>query len=89
MDDLENDELKKKLIHIHRNFGHPAGNKLQSLLKNAGISGTRTLKLMDEVSESCKTCKLYKKVPSRPVVGLTRATRFNELVAIHLKNWEN
>ena len=75
LEELDDDELKRKLKHIHRNFSHPTVNKLQSLLKNSGVKDARTLNLLEEVLGECETCKFYKKVPSRPVVGLTRAMR--------------
>ena len=34
-------------------------------------------------------CKIYAKTPSRPVVGLSMATKFNEKVAMNLKQWNS
>ena len=36
-------------------------------------------------SSNCKTCQIYQKPPSRPVVGLTLATTFQECIAMDLK----
>ena len=45
-----------------------------------------------EVSENCKTCKVYKPTCPRPAVsGLTNPERmrFNNVVSLDLKEWEN
>ena len=40
---------------------------------------------INNVSSNCTTCKLYKKMPPRPVVGLPMATEFQETIAMDLK----
>ena len=40
---------------------------------------------INNVSSNCTTCKLYKKTPPRPVVGLPMATEFQETIAMDLK----
>ena len=40
---------------------------------------------INNVSCNCTTCKLYKKTPLRPMVGLPMATEFQETVAMDLK----
>ena len=44
---------------------------------------------MDKVTECCEICKLYKKAPARPVVSLPLENEFNEVVAVHLKEWKH
>ena len=39
---------------------------------------------MDEISSKCDVCKMYKKTPLRPVVGLPLASEFNHTVAMDL-----
>ena len=42
-----------------------------------------------QVSKECRLCLEYKKVSPRPVVGLSLATKFNEVVAMDLKHFES
>ena len=48
--------------------------------KNAGKLNSEITSLIDATVKKCKTCKVYKK-PS-PIVGLSRATDFNQTVAV-------
>ena len=43
---------------------------------------------LDEIYDSCTTCKLFMKTPPRPVVSMPMANRFNEKVAMDLKSWK-
>ena len=85
---FENDDSikkkKAKLIKLHKQFGHASSNNLKSLIKNAGHLNEEISNLIDEVSLNCDICKKYKKVSPRPVVGLPRATDFNQSVAMDL-----
>ena len=42
---------------------------------------------MAEIEEKCELCKVYAKTPSRPIVGMPMATKFNEKVSMDLKHW--
>ena len=44
---------------------------------------------MSEIEEKCELCKIYSKTPSRPVVGMPMATKFNEKFAMDLKQWDD
>ena len=62
------------------------------LIKNAGEPWRDNQNLVEEiknVSSNCPTCKEYKKVPPRPVVGLPMATEFQETVAMDLKFYDS
>ena len=43
--------------------------------------------MLKDVCSSYQICKIYKRTPLRPVVGLSMAAEFNETVAIDLKQW--
>ena len=85
-------------LKLHRQFPHPAQEKLLKLINNARhplsinnaghpLSTNNELKeKIKEVSNTCTTCKLYKKTLPRPAVGLPMATRFQETVAMELKH---
>ena len=79
-------EIKRKVEKLHRQFSHPPGDRLKELIKTAGFKRSEYLKAIDEVSDNCKICLMYKKPKPRPVVGLPRGKVFNECVAMDLKN---
>ena len=43
---------------------------------------------MKHVSDNCQTCNLYRTTPSRPIVGLLSAVKFQQAVAMDLKFFE-
>lgn len=88
----ENNNNHNIALKLHRQFAHPSKEKLLQLIKNAGEPWCSNQKLkaeINEVSKNCPTCKLYKKAPPRPVVGLPMATEFQETVAMDLKFYNN
>ena len=68
-----------------RQFSHPSGRKMSNLAKDAGITDNEFLKMLEEFPSNCKICIQYKKVEPRFVVGFPLVTRFNELVAMDIK----
>ena len=50
----------------------------------AGVWDDSRLKSLDKIDEKCETCVMFRKTPSRPIVGLPLAQRFNEAVAMDL-----
>ena len=42
--------------------------------------------MLEEIPSSCETCLRYKKVRPRPVVGFSLSSRFNEWVALDMKD---
>ena len=40
---------------------------------------------MPQIEDKCELCKIYAKTPSRPIVGMPMARKFNENVAMDLK----
>ena len=57
---------------------------MKRLFKNAGKLNSEIISLTDATAEKCKTCKVYKKPNPRPIAGLSRATNFNQTVAMDL-----
>ena len=83
----ENDNIKKKrskLVKLHKQFGHASSNNLKNLMRKAGCLNDEISKLVSEICDNCDICKKYKKASPRPVVGLPRATDFNQSVAMDL-----
>ena len=73
------------LQQSYRQFSHPSGRKMSNLVKDAGIKDNEFLKMLEEFPSNCKICIQYKKVEPRPIVGFPLATRFNEVVAMDIK----
>ena len=69
-------------------MSHPSPEKLLKLLNSAGDpwqSDEELKKLIKKVSDECAICKIYRKTPQRPIVGLPMATSFQECIAMDLK----
>ena len=64
-------------MKIHRQFGYASSDNMKRLLKQAYLLYNDILPLIDEVDDTCKTCKQYKKPSHRPVVDLSKASDFN------------
>ena len=79
---------KEIALKLHRQFAHPKQDKLLQLLRNAGSPWCNNKDLHDQIktiSDQCDICRIYKKPPPRPVVGLPTASQFQETVAMDLK----
>ena len=85
-DSKTNVEIAKKL---HRCFAHPSSDRLLRMVNAAGEEWANNENLKAEIrkiSNDCDTCKIFKKAPPRPIVGLPMASEFNETVAMDLKH---
>ena len=81
----ESEALKSTLKKIHRQFGHPSIEVEETLLKKANKWNKNIKTMLETIHEKCKTCKLFTKVPPRPVVALPPASEFNKVVTMDLK----
>ena len=77
--------MAKTAQKLHHQFGHPTAAKLKTLIKNAGVANKELEKAVDKYSDSCDTCRRFKKPTPRPIVSLPMATKFNETLAMDLK----
>lgn len=75
----------RKILKLHKQFAHPAPERLKKLIRNAGIDSVGISAMVDSISQNCDVCKRFKKPPPRPVVGFPTASEFNETVAMDLK----
>lgn len=87
LEHLNDDEVYKKLCKLHNQFGHPAHNKLNKLLADAGVWKDRFENMLNKIENECQICKIYKKTPDRPVVSLPIGDVFNDTVCLDLKSW--
>ena len=86
-----NNHKKQRSIaeKLHKQFAHPTPSKLLKLVKKSGFHNKTLEDEILRISEQCLTCLKYKKAPPRPVVSLPMATRFNEVISMDLKVFED
>ena len=87
LDALNWQDRFKTLLKLHIQFVLPRKNRLTALLKDAGVWREYFEETLAQTDEKCELCKIYSKTPSRPVVGMPMASKFNEKVAMDLKQW--
>jgi len=80
-------DLKKTLLHLHKQMGHPVQEKLTTLIQDSVSWKDEYGVVLDEIYANCDRCKQFARTPSRPVVALPMARSFNEKVAMDLKYW--
>ena len=85
LEEKDSELSKKQLLKLHRQFGHLVKERLCNLLKDAGKWKESYRTVLDDIYDSCKTCKLFAKVPPRPVSALPPATYFGEVLTVDLK----
>ena len=82
-------EKKKMAIKLHSQFAHPTTKKLLQLIDRAGLGSDEDLvEKVKQVQGECTICKEFSKPSPIPAVGLPHATKFNETVALDLKNFQ-
>ena len=81
-------DAKKLALKLHRQFAHPPSSRLIRLVDSAGEPWSSNEALKDEIKSieaECQTCKLFKRPPPRPSVGMPRATKFLQCIAMDIK----
>ena len=78
-------ERYEEVKRIHRATGHKSEISMKRLFKEAGKSDTKTNKVISEVVDNCKTCRVFKKTNPRPKVSLRKSNDFNSVVSLDLK----
>ena len=76
---------RKAVSKIHRILNHKRIEQMEYAYRNAGKLDTETRKMIREVVESCEICKKNTRSKSKPSVAISRATDFNSIIAIDLK----
>lgn len=77
-------DMEKKILKLHRQFGHASKENLMKLIKNAGCKTKNICGIAAEVVKNCAVCRLYKKPAPRPAVGLPWANDFNKVIGMDL-----
>ena len=70
-------------------FSHPPPEKLIKLVSNARMNDEDLKNAISEVSEKCEICKVYRKPGYKPVVSVSLAEEFSEVVAMDLNIFES
>ena len=77
----------KELLKLHDMFGHVSMKKLEKLIKNADKWSNDVKENLEEIESKCQSCKVHRKAKPSPNVSLPRASRFNEVVTMDLKEY--
>ena len=89
LDEMGEDECSRRLLKLHRQFGHPSLIKLKKLLQDAHIWDDRFSTILGDIYKTCRLCKEFSSTPPKPAVCLPMAKSFNECVAMDLKHWRD
>ena len=79
---------KKEVDKLHHQFGHGKTKRIAQLIKNANKMTTEIQSWLDEIDEKCIACMRDQKSKPLPLTSLPRATRFNEVVTLDLKDYD-
>ena len=66
---------------------HASYQKIENLLKDPSMFDTQIFQILAGISETCEIWSKYKQVQTKSSVGLSMAHKFNEIVAMDLKEW--
>ena len=67
-DAVQDVDLRKTAIKLHKQFAHPTADKLIGLLKNAKASSKKLEEEIRDVSDKYEVCIKFKRKSSRHVV---------------------
>lgn len=84
-DQMTEAEQVRNLKKLHCQFGHACDDKLRKLMEDAGVWKPTYSTPLRDITNSCDTCKKFKRTPARPVVSLPLSDDFNQIVAMDLK----
>ena len=78
-------ETRKGIEKVHTNLNHKSKEQMIYAYRNAGRLSEEVRKMINEVVEGCRVCKKYAKSKPKPAVAIPKATEFNSIVTIDLK----
>ena len=76
--------VKHKLPKSTNNLDVQVSKIQKKKFKNAGLFDTQIGEIIIEVVLQCENCKRFKKPTPQPVVGLPKATEFNQTISVDL-----
>src|SRR5215469_15492313 len=84
-------EWKLGCEKLHLQFGHGSYDKLKDMiektyreLREFKDNKEEKLKILKETCEKCKICQKFERTPSRLVVGMNVAEKFNEVLCVDI-----
>ncbi len=77
----------KAIRKVHEVTNHKSAGQLLKHYRNAGLIGPNTGNLIKQVVRDCKICQKFGKSLVKPKVALPRASAFNEIVTLDLKQF--
>ena len=86
LNDVE--QMDKRMYFLHMQFAHPPQKEFIKLLQNSNYWNEKYIETIEKIYRTCKTCAVFAKTPSRPVVAMPEAEDFGELVVMDLKSWK-
>ena len=83
---MSDDKKLKTAIKLHRQFAHASKEKLCKLAKNSkDYNDNKFLNMIEKFCDSCEVCMKLRRPSLRPIVGLSLADTFNDVVCMDLK----
>ena len=78
---LSKKQKEKQILKIHKQFGHSSSSSIKKITQNAGALNSELSKIIDNV---ISIFSKYQKSSPPPVIGLAKASTFNETISIDL-----
>merc|ERR1712089_61130 len=76
---------KKDIEKMHKVLNHKGVRNMEYSFRNAGRMDTQVSKMIKEVVENCSVCQKTGRSRSKPLVAIPRATYFNSIVTLDVK----
>ena len=76
---------KKDIEKLHRVLNHKGVRNMEFAFRNAGRLDAEVSKMIKETVENCNICQKNGRSRSKPSVAIPRATDFNSIVTLDLK----
>ena len=88
MEDKEGDLCSFRAVRkVHEVNRHKGKEQLMTAYRNAGWMSPELANIIDRVVNDCKVCQKFQKSVARPRVTLLKASSFNEVVTLDLKEF--
>ena len=87
--DEEKLDTFKAIRKVHEVANHKSAEQLIIQYRRAGLIGPETVKTIRQVVKDCKICQKFGRSMVKPKVALPKATSFNEIVTLDLKQFGN
>ena len=66
---IDDKNVNKTAMKLHRQFGHPTADKLVDLIEKSGCLDDNVRKAIEKVSSECETCLKFSKAAPRRLNG--------------------